>query len=378
LLVWAAGSAGVLGSAQSLAQNAYITNEGSDTVSVIDTKNNTVTATIPVGGEPIGVAASPNGRRAYIANVGATVSVINTATNKVVDTIDLTAFASLYGVAVSPDSRKVCVANPGSGSVLVIDAATDKVIARTLVAHEPFGVAVAPDGKRVYVTEGVSPTDAGVVSVIDATTYALITTIPVGIFPFGVAVTPDGSKVYVANESGGLPSASSVSVIDTAKNTVIATIPVSNINNINPFGVAIAPDGRKVYVTDGVGVSVISTAKNEVTATIPVSGPVLGVAVTPDGRKVYVASAGFNNVAVIDTAKNTVTTTVPVGSSPFAFGVFIQPAPRFAGAPGKANCYGQSFAALANRYSGLNNAAAALGFDSINALQASIEEFCAA
>ena len=50
----------------------------------------------------------------------------------------------------------------------------------------------------------------------------------------------------------------------------------------------------------------------------------------------------------------------------------------FAGTPGTANCYGQSVSALAKQYGGLNNAAAALGFDIVNALQGAIQEFCAA
>jgi YVTN family beta-propeller protein len=56
LLAIAAFVACLLGSAESLAQNAYITNSGDNTVSVIDTATNTVTATIPVGNSPFGVA----------------------------------------------------------------------------------------------------------------------------------------------------------------------------------------------------------------------------------------------------------------------------------------------------------------------------------
>jgi YVTN family beta-propeller protein len=62
MLIAAFALAGLLGSGQSLAQNAYITNEGSNSVSVIDTATNTVIATIPVGGEPHGVAVSSDGR----------------------------------------------------------------------------------------------------------------------------------------------------------------------------------------------------------------------------------------------------------------------------------------------------------------------------
>jgi YVTN family beta-propeller protein len=84
-----------------------------------------------------------------------------------------------------------------------------------------------------------------------------------------------------------------------------------------------------------------------------------GLAVTPDGSKVYVAN-GENAVSVIATATNTVIgSPIPVGSDPLPFGVFIQP--RFAGRPGHSNCHGQSVAALARTFGGLNAAATALG-----------------
>ena len=63
LAIAAFAVAGFLGSVGALAQNAYITNLGSDNLSVIATATNTVTATIPVGREPYGVAVSPDGRK---------------------------------------------------------------------------------------------------------------------------------------------------------------------------------------------------------------------------------------------------------------------------------------------------------------------------
>jgi YVTN family beta-propeller protein len=144
-------------------------------------------------------------------------------------------------------------------------------------------------------------------------------------------VTPDGSKVYVANSGSFNPS--TVSVIDTATNTVSATVPVGN-------------------------------------------GPV-GVAVKPDGSKVYVANEGANTVSVLDTATNTVIATIPVGNGPDAFGVFIQPpAQRFAGVPGSSNCHGKSVSALATKFGGLKAAAAALGFSNVQGLQNAIRTFC--
>src|SRR5258706_14440019 len=75
----------LLAPASTRAQNAYITNQRSNTESVIDTTTNTVSATIPVGVTPFGVAASPNGSQVYVTNAFSnTVSVIDTATNTVI------------------------------------------------------------------------------------------------------------------------------------------------------------------------------------------------------------------------------------------------------------------------------------------------------
>jgi YVTN family beta-propeller protein len=66
--------------------------------------------------------------------------------------------------------------------------------------------------------------------VIRTATKMVVKTIPVGLLPYGVAVTPDGTKVYVANFNDN-----TVSVIARPGNTVVATIPVGN----GPEGVAI-------------------------------------------------------------------------------------------------------------------------------------------
>jgi YVTN family beta-propeller protein len=229
----------VLGSAQSLAQNAYITNATSNNVSVINTVTDKVTATIPVGSFPFGVAVARDGRRAYIANNGSeTVSVINTATNKVVATIGT---RGSVGIAVSPHGDRVYAANLNDQSVSVIDTATHTVIATVPVGIFPYGVAVA--GKKVYLTNCTSQcSSAGpaTVTVVDATTHRVVATIPVAPDSNapGLAASPDGTRVYVTNEIGD-----NVPVIDTATDKIIATIPVGLSTSA-----AVSPDGTRVYI----------------------------------------------------------------------------------------------------------------------------------
>src|SRR6516225_2705036 len=101
LAIAASAAICVLGSAQALAQNAYITGTLQG-VSVIDTATNTVTATIPVSPPPFGVAVAPDGSRVYVAiSTTGTLSVIDTTTNAVTTTIPVG--TQVGGVAVTPD-----------------------------------------------------------------------------------------------------------------------------------------------------------------------------------------------------------------------------------------------------------------------------------
>ena len=138
----------LLGSGQTLAQNAYVTNDASDTVLVIATASNTVIATIPVGDYSRGVAVTPDGRKVYVTNENSnTVSVIDTATNIVIATIPVGIGPA--GVAVSPDGHKVYVANESSAAVSVIMTESDTVTGTITFSRfdNPFAVVFQPPPK---------------------------------------------------------------------------------------------------------------------------------------------------------------------------------------------------------------------------------------
>lgn len=68
----------------------YVANYYGSTVSVIETVNNTVTATVNVGNNPNGIAFSPDRKKVYVTNLGnLNMSIIDTATTTVIDTIDI-------------------------------------------------------------------------------------------------------------------------------------------------------------------------------------------------------------------------------------------------------------------------------------------------
>src|SRR6185503_6365978 len=112
-------------------------------------------------------------------------------------------------IAVNPVLSRAYVVRIGVG-LSVIDTTTDTVIQTITVGSNPNFVAVNPSGNRVYVTNNNNP---GTVSVINATNSnnILVATIPVGAGPWGVTFNPAGTFAYVTNAIGN-----NVSVIDTA------------------------------------------------------------------------------------------------------------------------------------------------------------------
>ncbi len=154
------------------------------------------------------------------------------------------------------------------------------------------------------------------VSVINTASNTVVSTIPVGNTPIGVCTSPDGTKAYIVNQHDN-----NIYVINTYNYSRIAVIYLS----IYPYSCAMSPDGSKLYVVQYLSnvVSVINTSTNTVTNTITVGANPLGIAVSPNGSRAYVTNFSDNSISVINTTSNTVSTTFKVGASPK--GVVLSP-----------------------------------------------------
>jgi YVTN family beta-propeller protein len=162
---------------------AYVGNSGDDTVSVIDTATNEVVATMLVANAPQAIAVTPDGAYVYVPTLGGSLSVITTATNGVVESAPYDIGAEVQGLAVTPDGAHLYLAgtNDSVGDVVVVlDPATSSVATVEGTFSGPLGVAVTPDGAYVYVTNSYADT----VSVIETATNGLVATVPVGNSPY--------------------------------------------------------------------------------------------------------------------------------------------------------------------------------------------------
>jgi len=294
----------------------YVTNQLDNTASVIDGDTHKVVATVRVGVSPAHMAVSLDGKWVYVANTGSnTVSVLNTRNNTVAKTIALPRASRPLGVALSPSGRYLYTADGGSNRVSVVDTQAQRIGTSVRVGTQPLSVAVAPDGKTVYVANSGS----GDVSAIDARTNRVVRTIPTGGFPSAVAVTRDGASVYVTNELSG------VTVIDAHSRTVAARMRVPS-----PFSVALSPSGNRAYVTSlGPGrVTAIDTRTYRVAS--PVTVGRYGTdpfTVRATGDALYVANQGAGTLWIIDPSTLRTTATVATGNSPYGIAV-VQPPPK--------------------------------------------------
>ncbi len=276
----------------------YMPNGLNQAVSVIDTTNNTVVDTIPIGNTPSYLTTF--GVKVYSSNTqNDNVSVIDTTNNTVVATIPVGNFPQL----ITTLGTNVYVINSFDETVSVIDTTTDTVVATLPVGDDPSGFWAV--GTKLYVPNFSDDN----VSVIDTTNNTIIDTISVGVDPY--AALSVGTKLYVPNNTNNNPILiDTVSVIDTTTDTVIDTISVGK----NPSYLTLV--GTKVYVNnfESDTVSVIDTTTDTVVATIPIG--IGSYYPTVLGTKVYVLNRFDSTVSVIDSVTDTVVDTILVGYEP--------------------------------------------------------------
>ncbi len=272
----------------------------------------------------LAVGASLGAPAAYVTNAGTdnngnSVAVVDTSKGTLLSTIQLGLSPVMpFGVAILPDGSRLYVTNFSAGTVSVIDVATNQPIGAPIqVGMFPAGVAASPSGSRVYVVSttlsGKSLT--GRFSVINTDTNAVVGSLSLnGAIPFGVAVNPKAPRAYVADRSGHLR------VLDISTDTARVVADLSIGRDLH--GVDVAPDGKRIYVADYGGGWLLSVSADSSTDSyasllpIPVGRNPFGVAVSPKGDHVYVTNEKDNTVSVIDTTTPSGTHLVGVGFGP--------------------------------------------------------------
>ncbi len=241
---------------------------------------------------------------AYVVNLSRSqVAVVDLYRNEVTDSIPVG--DAPWGIAVSPDERKLYVTARGDEAVSVVDLEAGEMTGSIPVGEMPWGVVVSMDGSRAYVANLYSRS----VSVIDLASETVVATISVPGLPSAITLSPEGARAYVGMRDPGM-----MAVLDLATNTVLTTIEFGSWHQ----GIAITPDGARAYVTDHIDekLFVVDLVTNTMSDTLQAGERPWSVALTPDGSTAYVSDLLGNRVFVIDVATNTLVTSIPVGTEP--------------------------------------------------------------
>lgn len=246
---------------------------------------------ISTGSLPVGIAVNPHANRIYVANqYSNTVSVYDTNTDKLIDTITVGTFP--YSVDSNLFNDRIYVTNRGSNDVTVIDGSTNSIIDNITVGLSPIQVRVDPSNNWVYVAN----IDSNSVSVIDGITNKVINTIHGIHSPYGIGINPISEKIYVSNIAN-----STVTVLDKRISnnfTVLQNIDVGKA----PSGIDIDTKRNLIFVTNFLSnsLSVINGTNDSLIKTIAVGKSPVGVKTNPLSGKAYVSNTESSSVSVIN------------------------------------------------------------------------------
>jgi YVTN family beta-propeller protein len=295
---------------------AYISNGGSNTVTVLDLVNMRQDRVIAVGAGPSGLAVNPRRNEVYVVNSGSgTVSVINAETNTVAATIRVQ--RKPYFIDVDTRGERAYVANSGSNNVSVLDLARRREIGVIGAGEGPGMARISNDGKSVVISNRAS----GSVSIADARSLQVRSSFDHCPGATDVMILPDSSKAFITCSAGH-----QIMVIGLAHSNGSEPRPADvglSILDVGqtPVHLALKPDGGEAFVSnyDSDTISELTTSTNEVGgAYLMGTHPVRGL-VSADNSLLYVSNFGAGRVIIygIDDGKR-IGEGVTVGEGPDA------------------------------------------------------------
>ena len=217
--------------------------EPGKTIGLFDVASATAIGMIDLGAHnrPHGIVWLPDSRHLAATVQGSGhLLVVDSETREIVKAVATGAQGS-HMVALSPDGGRAYVANVGGDSFSVIDIAAGERVAVVPAGRESEGIAVTPDGGEIWVANR----GADSVFVYDAESFERIAEIGTGRVPIRVAVSPDGRTVAVSNAGEG-----SVELIDRAGRTVTRSLRFAGESGspAMPVTLLFSPDGERLFV----------------------------------------------------------------------------------------------------------------------------------
>ena len=284
-----------------------VTNEKSDSVSLIDLTTLELIKEIKVGKRPRGLGLAPDKSEIYVAVSGENkIKVIETDNFQITRTFysgdDPESFA------VHP-SGLIFISNEEIAQTSVIDPRSGKIIAKIEVGIEPEGVSISPDGNTVVVTSESS----NMAHFISSSNYKITKNVIVGARPRASCFSEDGKFVFVTSEISG-----EISKIRVSDGSIVSQVALSK-DMAKPKDILLGTDGRTLFIAGGRAneIYIVDSISMTVESSIQVGRRVWGLALSSSGRLLFTTDGLDHQISVIDTTKRSVIKTVKVGQFPW-------------------------------------------------------------
>jgi len=262
----------------------------------------------------------------YGSSDGNIIKVINTKTNEVEKTIDLTGNIRVNGIVALPKANKVAVIDYVNNDLLVLNIKTDSIEKKIHTKQKKSHLLLLHPNKAIaYVTN----IDSGSISVIDLNLNEVIKIISCGLGRKGIAITPDGSEIWVTNTK-----LNSITIINTSTYQIIDTLSTGD----EPLKLKFSIGGKYCLVanaTDG-DISVYNQHSKKKIKSIILHGKTtvferllyhtprpVNILMHPNGLYAFVANSNANKIEVIDMKTFTIVSTIGTGKVPDAL-AFIE------------------------------------------------------
>jgi DNA-binding beta-propeller fold protein YncE len=287
-----------------------ITQENADTATIIDQNTALVTHTIGVVATPGPTTFSGDGRLLFVGGVG--ISVIDTSTNTVIQTLPLGGLDVVHLVTNFDGSLLYAYSyGDSTASVIAIDRATGTTLANYPVAsgeHAALGILLSTDGSTLWYIDGTFPTSTAIE--LNASTLALVSSTAIPVWsPHSVL---HGNTIYFQDWNGH----DGVLAMNTQTHVLVPVGPTAVV-----WAVAVSPDGNTMYSINGIQKHLVVTNLTTNTSTsglqlstITTTLWIDGLAITADGSKLFVSSENYaqGGLIAIATASPNAGTFIPM------------------------------------------------------------------
>jgi YVTN family beta-propeller protein len=312
ILLLVAACAMVAGAAELPTLTLLVGNKDENSMVFVDPATNKVLGKVPTGNGPHEIAASSDGKLAFVANYGtgpapgSTLSVIDVVNQHVLRTVDIAPLQRPHGLFFV--DGKVYFTAEANRMVGRYDPAANKIDWMMGTGQGTTHMVVAGAGGRVF-TANIGGNSISIIESGNNNQYT-VTTVPVGQGPEAIDLSPDGKELWTAHSRDG-----GVSIIDVAEKKVVRVFPIGTKRSNR---LKFTPDGTRVLVSDldGNEVIVIDAASRKEMKRIAMGRVPEGILMAKDGSRAYVAEAGENRIAIVDLKTLEVTGHLTTGNGP--------------------------------------------------------------